>query len=343
MGGARVSLRQVAIAVGAFAGLVVVGSIGFALINDESLFDALYRTIITVYTAGLVSAPDTVQAKVLTLVLVIWGVGIFLYVFGLVIELTVGGTLSGAWEQRRMSRRLQNLDDHVIICGYGRVGRSAAREFEQLGVDFVVLDIGEEAIALAAEQRVPYVHGSGTNDEDLDRAGLTRARGLLASADSDVDNLYVTLSARARRRDLHIVARASTRDAAAKLKLAGADRVVQPYAAAGLRMANFVLKPQVSELLDILSTAGGPLPEMRFEEIVVTDNCPSCGKTLGELRVQEVTGALVVGLRKVDGRFDVTPGTEARVDEGDVVIGVGTTEEMARLEALFAPRAVVVG
>lgn len=336
-------MRQVAIAIGAFAALVVVGSVGFALINDESLFDALYRTVITVYTAGLVGAPDTAQAKVLTLILVVWGVGIFLYVFGLVIELTVGGALSGAWEQRRMVRRVNDLDEHVIICGYGRVGRSAAREFQELGVDFVVLDVGEEAIALAREQGVLYVHGSGTNDEDLDRAGLTRARGLLASADSDVDNLYVTLSARARRPDIFIVARASTRDAAAKLKLAGADRVVQPYAAAGLRMANFVLKPQVSEFLDILSTAGGPLPEMRFEEIVVTRNCLSCGKTLGELSVDEATGASVIALRKADGRFDVTPGTEARVDDGDVVIGVGTTEEMARLEALFAPRAAVVG
>ena len=336
-------MRQVAIAIGAFAALVVVGSVGFALINDESLFDALYRTVITVYTAGLVGAPDTAQAKVLTLILVVWGVGIFLYVFGLVIELTVGGALSGAWEQRRMVRRVNDLDEHVIICGYGRVGRSAAREFQELGVDFVVLDVGEEAIALAREQGVPHVHGSGTNDEDLDRAGLTRAHGLLASADSDVDNLYVTLSARARRPDIFIVARASTRDAAAKLTLGGADRIVQPYAAAGLRMANFVLKPQVSEFLDILSTAGGPLPEMRFEEIVVTRNCPSCGKTLGELSVDEATGALVIALRKADGSFDVTPGAEARVEDGDVVIGVGTTEEMARLEALFAPRAAVVG
>lgn len=337
------SIRRFLWALLAFLGVLVVGTIGFYLITDEGWSSSFYRSVVSTTLTGLDSRPDGTAAELFTVGLLLAGVAIFLYIAGSLVELIARGALAGALGERRRKKAIQALQGHVIICGYGRVGRSAAREFEQLGVDFVVLDIGEEAIALAAEQRVPYVHGSGTNDEDLDRAGLTRARGLLASADSDVDNLYVTLSARARRSDLHIVARASTRDAAAKLTLAGADRVVQPYAAAGLRMANFVLKPQVSEFLDILSTAGGPLPEMRFEEIVVTDNCPSCGKTLGELRVQEATGALVVGLRKVDGRFDVTPGAEARVDEGDVVIGVGTTEEMARLEALFAPRAVIIG
>lgn len=343
MSGPRVSLRQVAIAVGAFALLVVVGTIGFALIADESPFDALYRTVITVYTAGLVAAPDTVATKALTLVLVVWGVGIFLYVFGLVIELTVGGTLSGAWEQRRMARRVDELSGHVIIFGFGRVGRRAAEEFRQMDIPFLVLDMGDEAIEVARSRGDAYVQGAGTRDDVLQRAGLSRARGLLASADSDVDNLYVTLSARSRRPDLLIVARASTSDAAEKLRLAGADRVVQPYSTAGLHMANLVLKPQVADFLDIVTTAGGPMPDLRFEEVVVTEACGQCGKTIGELRVQEATGALVIALRKRDGRFDVTPGADAVVEDGDVVIGVGTLDEIARLEDLFAPGEAIVG
>jgi len=334
--GSRVSLRQAGYALGAFGALVVVGTVGFALINDESVFDALYRTVITVYTAGLVGAPDTFASKLFTLVLVVWGVGIFLYVFGLVIELTIGGTLSGAWEQRRMERRLAELEDHVIICGFGRVGRRAAKEFTDLGVPFVVLDLGEEAMARARQARLPLVEGSGTSDEELEQAGIMHARALIASADSDVDNLYVTLSARAKRPDMFIVARTSTRDAAEKLRLAGANRVVQPYATAGLNMANLVLKPQVADFLDIVTTAGGPMPELRFEEIVVIDGCRQCGRSLRDVNVQETTGAVIIALRKRDGAFDVTPAPDTVLEKGDILIGAGTVEEITRLEALFA-------
>lgn len=333
-----VSLRQVLIASTAFAALCLVGTVGFVLISDESPFDALYRTIITVYTAGLVPAPESTTAKAFTIVLVVWGVAIFLYVFGLIIELTVSGTVGGVWEARRLARRVEQLTDHVIVCGFGRVGRRAAREFREVGVSYVVLDYGEEALAYARDHGDAYITGRGTQDDDLLRAGILRARGLIAASDSDVDNLYVTLSARALRGDLYIVARASTGDARAKLELAGADRVVQPYSTAGLNMANLVLKPQVSEFLDIVSTAGGPMPELRFEEIVVHPDCEPCGKTIGELRIQNRTGALVIALRKADGAFDPTPDADALLESGDVLIGVGTTEEMRRLEALFAPR-----
>ncbi|HXG75314.1 MAG TPA: NAD-binding protein [Gaiellaceae bacterium] len=338
-----VSLRQVLVASVAFAALCVVGTVGFALIADESPFDAFYRTIITVYTAGLVAAPETAAAKAFTIVLVVWGVAIFLYVFGLIIELTVSGTVGGVWEARRLARRVEQLREHVIICGYGRVGRRAAREFREVGVPFVVLDYNQESLAHARTRGDAYVEGRGTQDEDLDRAGLVRARGLIASSDSDVDNLYITLSARARRPDLFIVARASTADAAEKLRLAGANRIVQPYTTAGLHMANLVLKPQVTEFLDIASTVGAPMPDLRFEEIVVTAGCEPCGRSIGELQIRERTGALVIAIRRADGSFEVTPEGDAVFHEGDVLIGVGTVDEVERLEQLFAPREAAVG
>jgi len=343
VGRSPVTLRQIGIASAAFVALCVVGTAGFALIADESPFDAFYRTIITVYTAGLVSAPDSDAAKAFTIVLVVWGVAIFLYVFGLIIELTVSGTVGGVWEARRVARRVAELRDHVIICGYGRVGRRAAAEFREAGVPFVVLDFNLEAIERARREGDLYVEGAGTKDADLELTGIDRARGLIASSDSDVDNLYITLSARARRPDLQIVARASTRDAAEKLRLAGADRIVQPYASAGLQMANLVLKPQVAEFLDIVSTAGGPMPNLRFEEIVVTPSCEPCGRSIAELRLRERTGALVIAIRRADGTFDVTPSDDAVFEAGDVIIGVGTADEIARLEELFAPREAAVG
>ncbi len=332
-------LRQAALATGAFALLLGVGTVGFALIMDESPFDALYRTIITVYTAGLVSPPTTVAGKVFTIVLVVWGVAIFLYVFALIIELAVSGTIEGAWQRRRMRKRVDRLHDHYIICGYGRVGRRVGAEFRQAGVPYVVVDFNEDAVAAARERGDHLIEGSGTKDENLVAAGIERAKGLVASSDSDVDNLYIVLSARAMRPDLLIVARAASEDAAAKLLRAGADRVVQPYSTAGQEMAKLVLKPEVAAFLEIVSSHGGP--DLRFEEIEVTEGCAHCGKSIRDLRVRATTGALVVGLRHPDGGFEVTPDPDLPLRPGDVLIAMGTESELRALEQLFAPAQAV--
>jgi voltage-gated potassium channel len=329
------------IAVGAFGLLTLVGTVGFHAIIGESLFDALYRTLITVYTVGLVSAPDTVGAKLFTLLLVVWGVAIFFYIVGLVVELTVNGTVTGAWQERRLFRRVEGQNDHFIICGYGRVGRRVAEEFSNAGVDYVILDFNEDALRVARERGDIYIQGKGTDDDDLAKAGLARARGLVASADSDADNLYITLSARAARPDLTIVGRASDADAERKLKLAGADRVVTPYATAGRVMANLVLKPQVAAFLDIVTTADGE--DFVLEEIEVPRGWEKAGKTIRELRVRDQTGAIIVALRKSDGTFDATPSPDRQLDVGDVLIGVGSPADIRRLEELFAARRGAVG
>lgn len=334
-----VSVRQVVVAVGAFLGLLVVGTIGFAAILGEGLVDALYRTVVTVYTAGLVPPPDSTSSKLFTLLLIVWGVAIFLYVFGLVIELVVRGTVSGNWAERRMRRRVERLEGHYIICGYGRVGREIGREFQAAGVPFIVLDFNPEAIEAAIENGVQHLEGNATEDADLFAAGLARASGLVASSDSDTDNLYITLSARAARPDLLIVARAADADAAQKLRLAGADRVVQPYSTAGREMAKLVLKPQVAAFLDAASAAGGP--DLHFEEIEVTEASGQGGKTIRQIDVRDATGALIIAIRKADGSFDATPAPDAVLAEGDVVICVGTRDELSSVEELFAPQRAV--
>lgn len=329
-----VSLKQAAVATGAFVLLLIVGTIGFALILGESPFDALYRTVITVYTAGLVDAPESTGARAFTLFLVVWGVAVFFYVFALVIELTVSGTLGGAWYRRRMQREVDRMRDHYIICGYGRVGRRVSQEFRDLGLEYVVLDNGAEAVQIARQRGDTVVEGTGTEAEGLTRAGLAHARGVVVSSDSDVDNLYITLSAKAARPDVLVVARASTRDAAEKLRLAGADRVVQPYASAGAEMAKLVARPQVAAFLDVVTSAGGP--DLRLEELVVTSESSLAGQSLRSLRVRHETGALVIAVRATDGRFEATPSPDRPLEVGDVLIAVGTVAELQRLEELLS-------
>jgi voltage-gated potassium channel len=247
--------------------------------------------------------------------------------------------IGGLWAERRRRRAIDRLHDHYIICGFGRVGQRVAEEFRHEGAQFAVVDYSPEAKAAAEEENVLFVEGKGTDDDDLRSAGIDRARGLVAASDDDADNLYITLSARAAKPDLLIVARASNEDASRKLRLAGADRIVQPYQAAGRVMANLLLKPQVTAFVDVVTSAGGA--DLRFEEIEVTEACGQGGKSIRDLEIRKATGALIVALRKRDGTFDTTPTPEALVAVGDVLIAAGTEEELRALEQLFAPRETV--
>lgn len=330
--------RRFEIALLAFASILAVGTVVFHVLLDENWVSSFYRAVVSTTLTGLATAPSSDAGKLFTVVLLFAGVAVFFYIAGVVVDVITRGVFSDVFGERRRRREIDELRDHVIICGYGRVGRSVASEFRASDTPFLVVDVTPESVELARREGAPVVLGDGTEDSDLERAGILRARGLVASADSDEKNLYITLSARARRPDLVIVARASNEAAARKIRLAGANRVVQPYSRAGIQLANLVVKPQVADFLDILSTASGPTPELRFEEIEVTADCGHVGKTIGELRVHDTTGAMIVAVRKADGSFEVTPGPDARLGEGEVVIGVGTADEVRRLEDLFAPR-----
>ncbi len=333
------TLRRIVRIYLAAASLLAVGTVGFRLILGESWLDSFYRTVITASLNGLDSPPQGWGAKLWTVAVVLGGVTIFAYVGAAVVEVIAGGILTGALAERRRRKAINDLRDHFIICGYGRVGRRVAQEFRAAGVPYVVLDFSEDALTAAREHGDLFIEGNGTEDEDLAKAGLARARGLVASSDSDADNLYITLSARSARPDMSIVARASDEDAEKKLRLAGADRVVAPYSTAGRVMANLVLKPQVTAFLDVVTTAQGD--DFLLEEIEVTRTCPRAGRTIRELNVRDVTGAIIVALRKSDGTFDTPPSPDARIEVGDVLIGVGTPQEIRALEDFFAPREAV--
>ena len=333
------SARRVAYAVAALLAVAVGGTVAFHQSLHETWMQSLYRTTVTISLAGLDTVPRNDEARAVSIVLVLAGLTIFAYIATVLVEGISRGVFEGAIAERRRRRTIERLSDHYIICGYGRVGRRIAAEFRDEGVPFVVLDFSHDALQAAREANVLFVEGTGTEDEDLREAGLERATGLVASSDSDADNLYITLSARDARPELLIVARASDEDAAKKLLLAGADRVVQPYSTAGKEMAKLVLRPQVAAFLDIVSTSGGP--DLLFEEIEVKESCREAGKTIRDLRIREATGAMIVALRKRDGTFDTTPAPDAALEVGDVMIAVGTPEELRRLEELFAPTEAV--
>ena len=335
----QVSWKRLGYAVVALLLVLAGGMVAFHSLMDEDWVEAAYRAVVTVSLTGLDTRPPTHAAMVATIVLLAAGVAIFLYIAGSIVELIANGVLGGAWAERRRKRTIDRMRDHYVICGYGRVGQRIAEELGEAGVPCVVLDFNPDVLAHAREHGVPFVDGRGTEDDDLERAGLQHARGILAASDSDSDNLYIVLSARSLRDDLTIVARASDEEAEKKLRLAGANRVVQPYSSAGTEMAKLALKPQVAAFLDIVSTHGGP--DMRFEEVEVTENSAQAGRSIRDLRVRRETGAVIVALRKHDGTLDTTPDPDETLQVGDVMIVVGSADALRRIEELFAPTETV--
>jgi voltage-gated potassium channel len=330
------STRRIAFVLGAAIGVIVAGTLLFHHFTHEGWIQALYRSVVTSSLTGLDTVPSNDSTRLISIVLVLAGLTIFAFIATILVEGIAGGIFTGAVAERRRKRAIEKLTDHYVICGYGRVGRRVGQEFREAGVRYVVLDFNEEAIERAREDGALFIKGNGTNDEDLEATGVARAKGLVASSDSDVDNLYITLSARTVRPDLLIVARASDADVAEKLRRAGADRIVQPYSAAGKEMAALVLRPQVAAFLEVVSVTGGA--DLQYEEIVVTEASGQSGKTIRDLRIRHETGAVIVALRKEDGTFDTTPDPDAVLDTGDVMIAAGSGDELRLLEELFAPR-----
>ena len=330
--------------VGAFLALTTVmaiGTVGFHWAVDEGWLQSFYRSVVTSALVGLDTVPKNDSARLLSIFMVIAGVTIFGFVASMVAETIARGVITGAWAEKRRRRAIERLRDHFIICGYGRVGQRIGREFREAGVPYVVVDFHEDALRAAQELGDHLIVGNGTDEDDLAAAGLDRARGLVASSDSDADNLYIVLSARAARADLLIVARASHADAAKKLRIAGAERVVDPYAAAGRVMANLLLKPQVTAFVDVVTSSGGA--DLRFEELEIPPDCDAAGSSIGKLRIRGRTGAVVVAVRKRDGHFETTPDPDMELAPGDVMIAAGTDEELRALDELVKPARAVAG
>ena len=252
-----------------FAVVVIIGTVGYVLIEGWGLLDSLYMTVTTIFTVGFGEVhPLSRAGSVFTLLLIIGGVGTILYGIGAMVEFVVGGQLSGVFRRRVVKRQVDRLEGHYIICGYGRVGESVARQFAAHEAKFVVVDNDPESLARAEADGFLVVRGDAATDEVLEAAGITRAKGLVAAVGSDAGNIFVTLSARVLNPGLLIVARAGSEDTVSKLERAGADQVVSPYGIGGKRMATLMLKPLVSDYLEVV-TGGGEL-EFRVEEFELT-------------------------------------------------------------------------
>ncbi|HEU4847985.1 MAG TPA: potassium channel protein [Rubrobacteraceae bacterium] len=331
----RLAVRRIERTLLALGAIMVIGVVGYIVFEGWSFTDAVYMTVITVTTVGYREVrPLDTTGQLWTMVLLITGVGTLFYAAVSSVELVVEGAIRGYFGRRRMQAAVGKLNGHYILCGYGRVGRQVAREFARDGVPFVVVDQEPGIIEECLVEGYLALLGEASDDTVLEEAGVRRARGLVAAVDSDADNVFVVLSARKLNPKLNIVARASSDESAAKLEIAGADRTLSPYAVGGRRLASLATQPLVVDFLDIV-TRGEKGLEFRLEEFGVPEDSFIAGQTIGELRIGERTGAMILATRNSEGTFDTSPSASDRIRAGDTLIVLGTREQISRLERLM--------
>jgi voltage-gated potassium channel len=314
--------------------LVGVGTIGYWVLEPAyTLFDALYMTVITLTTVGYEEVhPLGTRGRIFTIVFLLGGMFAFFYAFAELFRMVVSGELQDLWGKQRMARSLAAMNQHLIVCGYGRMGRQVCREFSRGRLAFVVIEKNPSQVQ---DFNLPHgivVVGDATSDEVLKRAGVERARALVSVVSSDADNLYITMSARLLNDRLFIVARAEEEEAEQKLLRAGANRVVTPYAIGGTKMAHAVLKPTVVEFIELATQTGHM--ELQIEETQIRSGSQLTAVSLKTSRLREDLGLIIVAIKKPGGAMIYTPASETILEVGDTLIALGRRNQLDRLEAL---------
>lgn len=310
---------------------ILAGTAGFVLIEGYSPFDAFYMTLITITTVGYQELrPLTHLGRIFNSVLILFGVSAMFFAVGAATQTIIELELQDHFGKRRTRRLIAKMENHVIVCGFGRVGRSAAAELQRAGVPFLIVDRNPERVERAVAAGMTGMLADSTRDESLREAGVHRARGLIAALATDADNLFVLLSAKGLNPKLTVVTRAAEEDAEAKLRRAGADTVFAPYSMAGNRLAQALVRPHVARFVDF-ATKNVDL-DVAIEQVRVEPETEFASKTLRELQIRRELGVIVLAIRKSDGRMIFNPPAELEIVAGDFLIVMGEQQDLQKLE-----------
>lgn len=313
--------------------IMSIGIIGYSIIEGWPLLDSVYMVVITLFAVGYQEAqPLTEQGKMFTIFLIFIGVGAAIYVAGQIIEIIVEGQILGIRRRKKMEKTIKKLKDHFIICGFGRVGHQVGKEFDNANIKYVIIESNLELTKQYESQSILHIIGDATSDEKLLEAGIKNARGLIACSDSDVANVYITLSARELNKELLIVARASNVDTEGKLKIAGANRVLSPSFISGKRMANWATRPVASDFLEMVSHNDNR--QFNLQEVPIPDNSSFIGKTLIESKIKELSEITILAIQNKNGEFNLQPSSDTIINPGDTLVAIGTKNQVEKLNVM---------
>ena len=329
--------RRFSYILAALLGTLLIGTVGFTVIEHYPPFDAFYMTVITMSTVGYSEIHSLSRAgRIFNSCLILFGVTTIFIGIGAMTQTIIEFELGEAIGKRRMKRMIEKLKDHFIICGYGRVGRGAAAELQHAGVPFVVVDISPDRVNRAMLAGMLAVIADSTRDETLRMVGIDRARGLVAALATDADNLFVLLSAKGLNSRIYVAVRAAEEGAEEKMKRAGADAVFAPYAITGHRLAQALLRPHVVQFLDFTTKDVGM--DIAIEQVRISENSEMVNKTIREMQIGRDVGVIVMAIRKRDGKMLFSPPADTAVAAGDFLIVMGRQENLRTLETLLAEK-----
>jgi voltage-gated potassium channel len=306
------------------------------LLEGWDCFDALYMTVITLTTVGYGETHELSRTgKAFTLILILVGAGVLFYIIGMIAEFVVEGQIREVLGRHKLEKQIKKLKDHYIICGYGRVGQTVCDIFSSKSLKIVVIDKDSDRIEQLRKNGLLYVEGEATNEDFLIEAGIGRAMTLVSALGSDVDNLYVTLSARGLNPGLFIVARSGNIGSGKKLLRAGADKVVSPYRIGARRMARMILHPTTTDFLELLRNE--KMKDFQLEEVTVGSSSDLVGDSLENLGIRQNFELNIVAIKKADGNILFNPSSKDILEAGDTLIAIGADNNIAKLERLLNP------
>ncbi len=325
------NLQGPRLAIALLVGVLLGGTFGYMAIEGWSAWDAFYMTVTTVATVGFQEVhPLSFPGQAFTVLLIFGGVGTAFYTATLLATIIVEGGLHRRFEQRRIARMLDEIKDHFILCGYGRIGSIITADLHQQGVPFVIVERDPERVHTALEKGWLALNADASREEVLARAGIHRARGLIAAVGTDAENVYTVLTARVMRPDLFIIARVESDDAEHKLRRAGADRVISPYQIGASHIAQTALRPAVVDFMH-LATSSEHL-DLSMEQVHINEDSPLAGRSLIDIGVRQKYGVIVVGIRRAGGGMEFNPAPEAVIRAGDDLVVLGRVTSVKDLE-----------
>lgn len=327
-------LKRLRISFTLLSATIFLGTIGYYFVEDMSLFDSFYMTLITISTVGFSEIkPLTNYGRIVTIAIISTGITIGAYTIGTIVRMLIEGELRKTYGRRKLEKQISALHDHYIICGYGRIGSLICKELQYHNIDFVVIDNDLSSIERLEKEKIFYLPMDATTEEALLKAGITNARGVVTAVRSDADNIFITLTAKGLRPDIFILSRASHEKNESKLKRAGATRVVSPYLIGGRRMAQVLIRPTVVDFIDIamMDKHLGLL----MEEYRVKESSDLIGKNLVESNLRKDFGIIIVAIKKNTGEMIFNPQPNEKLAADDVIVVLGKKADLERMKSVL--------